>query len=382
MIYAAARWVGAFVVCTVATFGAALDLEPTSQLKVVRTKISQLETQLTALEKATTDARLERQRLDAELSLAEARVEEIELMLTSSRDEVVELRAQNDQLAQELTLNKAALMRHIEMIALLGRPGPLQLMYDALRGGDLEMAVDTVAVLTSAQVKLIEEFDKLQRERTRNLAVLSLRMNDARREAQELIDRRQNLKTIRSKIEKKVRQLEKQHKKTGNRLVEMRGRAQALEGLFGVVRSRRDFKGKQDIRRYRGALPWPADGTVVQTFGKHYLPKYATYTVCNGIRFMVTSGAEITSVFSGEVAYARHFKGYGNMVVVDHGHDVYSLVAGLATIHVRVGQRVEMGKRLGLAPPPVDDGNLYLEIRVGEKPQDPRRWLRLEEDRS
>jgi septal ring factor EnvC (AmiA/AmiB activator) len=82
------------------------------------------------------------------------------------------------------------------------------------------------------------------------------------------------------------------------------------------------------------------------------------------------------------VAYARHFKGYGNMVVLDHGGGVYSLVAGLATIHVRVDQRVTMGMRLGLAPPPSDDGNIYLEFRVGEKPEDPRRWLQLKGESS
>ncbi len=99
--------------------------------------------------------------------------------------------------------------------------------------------------------------------------------------------------------------------------------------------------------------------------------------MCNGLRFDAPSGVEVTAVFPGEVAYARFFKGYGNMVVIDHGHDVYSLVAGLATIHVRVNQRVDMGLRLGLASPPTEDGNIYFEIRVGKKPQDPRRWLQL-----
>ena len=82
------------------------------------------------------------------------------------------------------------------------------------------------------------------------------------------------------------------------------------------------------------------------------------------------------------VAFARHFKGYGNMVVLDHGHGVYSLVAGLATIHVRLNQRVTMGTRLGLAAPPADDGNLYFEVRVGDEPQDPRRWLQLKEGKA
>jgi septal ring factor EnvC (AmiA/AmiB activator) len=87
----------------------------------------------------------------------------------------------------------------------------------------------------------------------------------------------------------------------------------------------------------------------------------------------------VIAVYPGIVAFARFFKGYGNMVVLDHGHGVYSLVAGLATIHVRLDQKVTMGARLGLASPPTDEGNLYFEIRVDDEPLDPVRWLTLEE---
>ena len=64
---------------------------------------------------------------------------------------------------------------------------------------------------------------------------------------------------------------------------------------------------------------------MVQSFGRHHLPKYATYTLCNGVRLDVPSGTPVTAVFGGVVAYAQDFKGYGNMVVVDHGNHVFSL---------------------------------------------------------
>ena len=70
------------------------------------------------------------------------------------------------------------------------------------------------------------------------------------------------------------------------------------------------------------------------------------------------------------------------MVVIDHGHDVYSLVAGLATISVRLNQRVPMGLSLGVAASSSEEGNVYFEIRDGDTPMDPLRWLRLKEDTS
>jgi len=65
------------------------------------------------------------------------------------------------------------------------------------------------------------------------------------------------------------------------------------------------------------------------------------------------------------------------MVVVDHGNEVYSLIAGFSSIHVRVNQSVSMGTRLGLAGREKNDGNIYVEIRVKGKPQNPKGWLQL-----
>jgi septal ring factor EnvC (AmiA/AmiB activator) len=266
------------------------------------------------------------------------------------------------------------------MVALLGSPGPLRLVFDATRGGDLERAVGTVAVLTSGQLRLLEEYGELRARHKARLASLSEVVSKAESEARQLVERRLDLERTRGRIEARMRRLERSQRMAGNRLEELRDREQSLQRLMGVLRSRDRLTGKDDIRRYRGALPWPASGSVARTFGRHYLPRYATYTICNGLRFNVGSGSPVSSIFPGIVAFARHFKGYGNMVVVDHGHGVYSLVAGLAAIHVRLDQSVSMGTRLGISSPPADDGNLYFEIRVGDEAEDPRRWLQLAED--
>lgn len=348
------------------------------QLERVRSRIDQLESRLVELRAETVNRQEEREKLDAELALAEAKVREIELVLGRSRAEAERLSSRIGDLDSELDRRRELLVGHVEIMALLGRPGTLQLLFDGARGGDLEGSLSTVAVLTSGQVRLVEEYEDLRRQRSEQLAELSRVLSRAEREAVVLTDRRAELETTRRNVDEQIRRLERSQRSASTELDELRQREQALERLMTTLSDRSRFTGVDDIRAFRGALPWPAVGRVVRTFGKHYLPKYSTYTVCNGLRLDVAGGAEVTAVFPGEVAYARFFKGYGNMVVVDHGHNVYSLVAGLATIHVRVKQRVDMGLRLGLAAPPTDGGNIYFEIRVGKKPQDPRRWLQLE----
>ncbi len=354
---------------------------PDSQLETVRANIDALERRLARLATESADVEQERERLNAELDLARARVRENELTLEQTEIEQRLTRTQVSALADELSGRRQLLSRQLEMMALLGRPGPLQLMFDVARQGELEQALATIAVLTNGQARLLEEYNELRARYGARLAALSQLLQQAHQEAEGLAGRRRELEVTRARVEARLDELKRSQADAGARLTDLKEREHALERLMGVLASRERFTGREDIRSYRGALPWPVEGRVVRSFGRHFLPKYSTYTICNGLRFSADSGAQVRAVFPGVVAFARHFKGYGNMVVVDHGHDVYSLAAGLATIHVRLNQRVTMGLQLGLAAPPKDDGNLYFEIRVGEKPDDPRRWLQLEEGR-
>ncbi len=379
------RLVWALLLAATATLAAAASppSSPTaSELEAVRGRIRALEARLADLDRSSADAREQREGLEAQLELAQARVEESSVLLRRTREEAVRLREAVADLSADLDQRRELLARYLEMAALLGRPGPLQLFYDALGGGELEQALDTVAVLTSGQVRLMEEYGRMQQERTARLAELSQTLEDAQRDSERLAAHERDLERVRQRVEARLATLQRSRSSAERQLVDLRERATALERLLGLLAERERPTGSDDIRRYRGALPWPAGGTVAERFGRHYLPRYSTYTVCNGLRFDVPSGVAVGAVFPGVVAYAQHFKGYGNMVVLDHGHSVYSLVAGLATILVRRDQRVEMGARLGLAPPPDGNGNLYFEIRVGGKAEDPLRWLRLKEGSS
>ena len=371
----------ALLVLVAAATAVGQESTATDQLGEVRNRIGSLERRLMELDAENRSQLEERERLTSELELAEARVREVELVLEHSLEEATEVAGAAAVLASDLEHHRRLLQGHVEIMALLGRPGTMQLLYDGARGGDLEGAISTIAVLTSGQLQLVEEYGDLHRRRSVRLAELSQILEQTRQDAVVLEARQKELEEVRQSVDLQIRQLSKSTRSAESELEELRQREQALERLLGTLSERRPFTGGDDIRTFRGALPWPVSGPIVRGFGKHYLPKYSNYTVCNGLRFDSPSGAEVSAVFPGEVAYARFFKGYGNMVVIDHGNDVYSLAAGLATIHVRVNQRVDMGLRLGLASPPSQDGNTYFEIRVGKKPQDPRRWLQLRSER-
>lgn len=128
----------------------------------------------------------------------------------------------------------------------------------------------------------------------------------------------------------------------------------------------------------RGRLPVPVRGQVVGTYGRHKHPEFNSYTISNGISISAPSGTEIRSVYEGQVIFASAFKGYGNMVIIDHGGGYFSLYAHSSKILKGVGTRVSGNETVAL----VGDTDspkgpmLYFEIRYQGKPIDPSPWLR------
>ena len=128
----------------------------------------------------------------------------------------------------------------------------------------------------------------------------------------------------------------------------------------------------------KGRLAMPARGEVVGSFGRHKHPEFNSYTVSNGISIAAPPGADIHSVYDGQVIFADYFKGYGNMIIVDHGGGFFSLYAHAAKIMKKVGASVSRNEIVASvgdtdsARGPV----LYFEIRYQGKPVDPAPWFR------
>ena len=131
------------------------------------------------------------------------------------------------------------------------------------------------------------------------------------------------------------------------------------------------------VLAFKGSLPWPADGRVRSTFGRHKHPKFDTYTIQNGIEIDAPADAPVEAVHEGEVVFAERFKGYGLMVVVDHGGKHHSLYAHLGEARVQPGQKVAAGEVVGTVGSTTLEGpGLYFEMRFQGRPEDPLEWLR------
>lgn len=134
-------------------------------------------------------------------------------------------------------------------------------------------------------------------------------------------------------------------------------------------------KGLQVIR---GRVPWPVSGKIISYFGKSKDPQFHLEVDNSGIQIQAPIGTPIHAVSAGVVKYADWFKGFGKLVILDHGRGYYSLYAQASELKVSEGESVAAGQVLGLVgdTDSLVGSSLYFEIRKNGVPQDPLRWLK------
>ncbi len=177
------------------------------------------------------------------------------------------------------------------------------------------------------------------------------------------------LATIRSKrstYEKTIKELEESSKK--------------LKGLIQKLQKQsvpKSVTGK-GLRASRGRLPWPVNGKVLIPFGKYKDPKFKITVFKNGVELKASPREKPKAVAGGRVVYADWFKGYGLLLIINHGNGYHSLYGNLSEIFHKTGDIINKSNAIGK----VGNSNtlniptLYFEIRYKGKPIDPAKWLR------
>ncbi len=159
-------------------------------------------------------------------------------------------------------------------------------------------------------------------------------------------------------------------------LKELRARAARLSALVKKLeRAKSTFAGKPtEFTAQRGRLTWPVTGRVRIGFGATRHPELGTMIDSNGLEIAVAPQSPVKSIWKGRVLYAGALKGFGNLMIIDHGDKFYSLYAHAASFRRKVGDTVAAGEVIALSGHEGRDA-LYFEIRRQGVPINPLPWL-------
>lgn len=134
---------------------------------------------------------------------------------------------------------------------------------------------------------------------------------------------------------------------------------------------------EQAFQKFKGLLNMPVSGTIVSFFGPYKSPQLNITGYRSGIDILADRGEPIRAVNGGTALYAGWFKGYGNMVILDHGQHYCTVYAHAQEIFKKKGERVEPGEVIATVGDTgsIEGPRLHFEIRHHGKPVDPLKWI-------
>ncbi len=245
--------------------------------------------------------------------------------------------------------------------------------YDRLVFADYRQAIESL-------VKVREE---LQTEKEGLLEVIVAvkkqeeQLNDVRRERLALLAR---VNTEKKLYQRALTEMEEASNRLNETMAGLRKKLaltkQNQERAFSSPKKRRPGTNT-GFATMKGRLLPPVRGAVTTFFGKNDEGRFGLATYADGIDIKTLAGAEITAIYQGKVAYVGQLRGYGNLLIIDHGQQYYSLISRAAEFYKKDGDEVKTGEVIGIMD---DQGGLlgeglHFEIRRGTEPEDPLDWV-------
>lgn len=211
-----------------------------------------------------------------------------------------------------------------------------------------------------------------QKHSLRNL--VEIKSEKAKKNVDKLASQAQDLRDLLAKLEKQ--RLEKERKEKEKRLKEEAERKRKLEEKQSDDLIKYESKAITNIasgfEKAKGSLPLPARGSIITKYGE----QKAKGISAKGITIASRNSAQVISPFDGNVIFSGPFRGYGNMIIIEHGDGFLSLMSGLETLSVELGQMLLAGEPIGQMPSG-GKSELYVEIRKNNQPINPAAWFKL-----
>ena len=255
---------------------------------------------------------------------------------------------------------------------------------DMIRGAILlrtaAPAIENRAILLRADLDAVLEARRQTQTRSRELAMAVTGLADKRQHLESLMVDKTRLKKQADaeslKAERRIQKLVGKAKNLRDLMTRLeadrRKRAAETEKKKPSTAAKASDGNNPPIGSSRGKLPFPAIGRLVGRYGQ------ATENglTRKGITIETRPGAQVIAPYGGQVMFAGAFKGYGQLLIIEHGEGYHSLLAGLSRIDSVIGQQILSGEPAGImgggaSEPPI----LYVELRRNGQPINPLPWL-------
>ena len=197
----------------------------------------------------------------------------------------------------------------------------------------------------------------------------------AKKKVAQLASQAQDLRDLLNKLEKErlVQKRRQEQEAEKKRLAEERRKKQEESQRADLIKLKPQAIKElgEGFIQAKGKLPMPARGRIVTRYGEETSKGVSS----KGIIVKTRPQAQVISPFDGNVIFAGPFRGYGNLIIIEHGAGYLSLLAGLDSIDCELGQMLLAGEPVGQMPDS-SESKLYIEIRKDNHPINPLTWIK------
>jgi len=271
--------------------------------------------------------------------------------------------------------NVTALARKLKFGVMLARSNEKllnRILWDEaqLRKDEAQWALEA-----NRKQKIIKTLDRKeknydQEQKNHAVSLENIRREKEQREAT-IRQLTQSAKELQNKVSQMLKETVRASKKRKTVVLKSKNKPTTIESSVPLEEG-------QGLQVVRGRIPWPVSGKIISYFGKTKDTRFNLVVDNSGIQIQAPLGLPIHAVAAGVVRFADWFKGYGKLVILDHGRGYYSLYGQAANLSVSEGQSVAAGQVLGSVgdTDSLVGSSLYFEIRKNGAPQNPIYWLK------
>ena len=307
------------------------------------------------------------------------RIRDTQQKIKLNEEKLTELRAELKRHRSGLSVQRTYLEKQIQISYFQDENSTLKLLLNTDNPQDLGRQMHYFDVIKEARTEKIVKLKTLLKQVQNTEHAINERTSDLQLQSKELQTRQIELSDTLKKKQSLLAKLEKTIQSNSQRLEKMQADQARIESLLEELEaSIINMPLPSDsapFSQQKSKLPWPSHAKVSAKFGSKIANGKLTQ---NGIRFDTKENDPVTAIYSGRVIFSNWIRGFGLLLIVDHGEQFMSLYGNNKSLTKETGDWVRAGETIAISSESTTnpESGLYFEIRKNGKPLNPQQWLR------
>ncbi len=348
------------------------------ELRDVRGQIQVLQQELQAKQQEKNQAGQELQRVERRIGKASLALKKIGVDLREHQRRLPELQAERASQSRKLVRQRQRLAEEVRTAYLMGHQQQVKLILNQEEPASVNRMLVYFGYFSRARQAQIasvrstlEELQSLELSIHRRTVALNELQRRRQEETQQLIEQKDRRRQVLVLLDRDLKSQGQELDRLRSSEKELQKLLLALQELLADIPA--DVGRQQPFRALKGRLHWPVAGQLVRFFGSM---RGNTGLKWTGVLIEGAEGEDVRAVSQGRVAFADWMRGFGLLLIIDHGDGYMSLYGHNQVLYKEVGEWVDTGdvvSALGASGGQRTPG-LYFELRYEGRPVNPLRW--------